>query len=548
MPRTRVVIQSRLSSSRLPGKAMLTLGDRPTVVLVAQRAGQTGNEVVVATSAEPDDDVIATTLSRHHIRCFRGSLNDPLARFHAATADLDDDDVVVRLTADNCVPDGAFVDEMVASLRARQLEYIRVAAGLPYGLGAEAFTMSLLRAAHRDATTAFDREHVTPWMRRATRDEEFSPTDLPEDWQGIRCTVDTLDDFVIASRALERVGADPVAASWRDLLEAWRVSGGATDRLPVARPNALDQGPWVLGTVQLGMTYGAANVDGMPDPEMARRLLTLAATGGVTHLDTARAYGASEENLGRALAHGLAERLQVITKIRPLDAVPRDGDAALARECVRSSVNESLRSLRTDSVAALLLHRWADWGRGQGAVADELVAQRDSGAADVVGTSLSTPGELVAALDDERIGYVQLPFNILDRRWLGREVIDAIASRPDVIISARSVFLQGLLIGGDAARWPGVPGLDTAALRATLGELTQRLHRTSQADLCIAYVRGHEFVTSVVLGAETAAQVADHAELMRRPPLTHEEIAVVHEALEGAPLGLVDPSLWKMGP
>ena len=108
----------------------------------------------------------------------------------------------------------------------------------------------------------------------------------------------------------------------------------------------------------------------MPDEETAGQLLATAADHGVTHLDTARAYGVSEAQIGRALAHGLSERLGVVTKVRPLDDVPVEADPALAREAVRASGSESLRRLRTDSVAALLLHRWADWARGGGAVAD----------------------------------------------------------------------------------------------------------------------------------------------------------------------------------
>ena len=176
MPRTRVVIQSRLSSSRLPGKAMLTLGGTPAVVLVAKRAARTGHDVVVATSTDTDDDVIASAVASHGITCFRGSLSDPLARFVGAAADLDDEDLIVRLTADNCVPDGQFVDEIVELVQSQDLEYVRVATGLPYGLGAESFTVGRLREAAASATESFDREHVTPWIRRHAGDHEFHPS------------------------------------------------------------------------------------------------------------------------------------------------------------------------------------------------------------------------------------------------------------------------------------------------------------------------------------------------------------------------------------
>src|SRR6187200_14786 len=108
-PRVRVVLQSRLSSTRLPGKAMLTVAGRPMVVLAAQRAATTGAEVVVATSDRPEDDLIAETVAAAGISVARGPLDDPLRRFTIAVTDLDDQDVVVRLTADNVVPDGSLV-------------------------------------------------------------------------------------------------------------------------------------------------------------------------------------------------------------------------------------------------------------------------------------------------------------------------------------------------------------------------------------------------------------------------------------------------------
>lgn len=546
MHRTRVVIQSRLSSSRLPGKAMLTLGGMPAVVLVARRAARTGHEVVVATSTDADDDVIASAVTSHGITCFRGSLADPLARFVGAVADLDDEDLIVRLTADNCVPDGQFVDEIVEFVHSLDLEYVRVATGLPYGLGAESFTAGRLREAAACATESFDREHVTPWIQRRAGDHEFRPAGLAPELMTVRCTMDTLADYVVAAAALAAAGPDPVDVPWRDLVRAWYDAGAATDVLPVTRPNAAGQGPWVLGTVQLGLPYGAANVSGVPDDEAARRLLATAATHGVTHLDTARAYGASEEQIGKALAHGLSERLAIVTKVRPLDDVPHDAEPALGREAVRASVSESLRRLRTDHLSALLLHRWADWARASGGVADETHAIQTSGVASVVGISLSTPEELMEALGDDRIGYVQLPFNLLDRRWLTPAVQSALAARPDVIVTARSVFLQGLLIAGPDVAWPIVEGMDHFSVRHDIAELVRELGRADAADLCLAYVRGHEFLTSVVLGAETSRQVIDQAGLMRRPALTPAEIEHVHARIPSPPEGLLDPSQWKM--
>ena len=65
-----------------------------------------------------------------------------------------------------------------------------------------------------------------------------------------------------------------------------------------ARPAEL-----VLGSVQLGLAYGAANRTGKPSRGQACRLVSRAVDAGITKFDTARAYGDAEERLGEALAH-----------------------------------------------------------------------------------------------------------------------------------------------------------------------------------------------------------------------------------------------------
>lgn len=542
MPHTRVILQSRLSSTRLPAKALLSLCGRPVAVLAARRAARGGLDVVIATSTDPEDDAIARAAEAGGVACFRGSLEDPLARFAGASADLDDADVVVRLTADNVVPDGDLISGLVSALLASGDEYVRVADANPYGLGGEAFTVGLLRRAHAAATSSYDREHVTPWMRRESGDGSWDPQ-VPSALRSVRCTIDTLDDFVVAERALAAV-ADAEGAPWRDLLKAWADAAGPQP-VRAATTNSIHQGRWVLGTVQLGVPYGAANTSGLPDLGSSAAVLREAATSGVTHLDTARAYGESESRIGRTLGQGLSERVGVVTKVRPLDDLPVDAPPAWGRDATLASVQRSLRELRSAAIDALLVHRWADWGRGSGAVADTLDALREEGVATLVGASIATPAEALAALGDPRVGYLQLPFNVLDRRWVEPELLDAFAARPDVVVTVRSVFLQGLL-AAPAASWPANAQGERTQTCEALDELTVELGRDGWADLALAYVLGHPFVTSVVLGAETPEQVRQQAEWVARPALDTDEAERVRERLPGGSDVLVDPSSWIM--
>ncbi|MBO9522532.1 MAG: aldo/keto reductase [Nocardioidaceae bacterium] len=528
--RVRVVLQSRLSSSRLPGKAMLSVAGRPMVVLAAQRAGNAGHDVVVATSDRAEDDVIASACADAGVAVVRGPLDDPLARFVIATKDLADEDVVVRLTADNVVPDGALVDFLVTALAGRG--YARFGGDdplLPYGVAGEAFSVAALRDADARATEASDREHVTPMIRATHGDRRLDVPALEPAWAGLRCTVDTFDDFVRIARVFGSV-ADPMTTPWRALCDEVAARGTVTP-LPVRRENPIGQAALVLGTVQLGLAYGAANSAGMPSAADAADVLAAARDAGVTHLDTARAYGESEARIGHALARGLSEHVGIVTKVAPL----ADGDGA---DAVRASVEKSLRLLGASALDALLLHRAADWTRP--GVVDALGEYP----ARLVGASLSTPDELVALLADPRCGYVQLPFNVLDRRWLAPEVQDALAARPDVVVTVRSAYLQGLLVSGEA-RWPANAGLDPVEVLASLDAAVSELGRASRADLCTSYVLGHAWVTSVVAGAETPGQVRENAMLVRNTPLHPDEIARVHELLPAGPADLVDPSRWR---
>lgn len=269
--RTRVVIQSRLNSSRLPGKALLTLAGMPLIELVARRVSRSGHEVVVATSDDHYDQRIADHLTRVGIPVVRGSLDDVLARFVAATADLADDDTVVRMTGDNPLADADLIDELAAATATTGRVYGRNNVDLaPEGIGCECLPVGLLRRAHREATDPYDREHVTPWIRRAVPELDHVPQRAPSDIVRYRATVDCLDDYDVMSRVFDGVD-DPVGARWPDLM----------DRVGQCRP-----GPMVPRAEDglHGMAAVVLQIDPHePAPELRERL-RLAVGHGVGHV------------------------------------------------------------------------------------------------------------------------------------------------------------------------------------------------------------------------------------------------------------------------
>jgi spore coat polysaccharide biosynthesis protein SpsF len=545
-PRRRVILQARTSSTRLPGKVLLPICGMPIVVLAARRAANGGIETVVATSDDPSDDRLAATLREHGIRHLRGPLDDVLARFVAATADLDDGDICVRLTSDNVFPDGDFVRRLVDAAERSAHGYAGFSGGtdgLPYGLAGEALRVGLLRQASEAAQDVHDREHVTPWViRLCGRHAPPLPRVDALDLSGLRCTIDTLDDYRTLLSVLAGL-EDPVAAPWTGLCRRLgRWAERAQPPVPARIVAGELQASLVLGSAQFGLAYGIANRAGKPDDQELRAILDLAERHGISHIDTAAGYGDSEHRIGSALPHG--SPLAVVTKLPPnlLDGQP---PASEAEQRVHVAIDRSLWLLERQRLDAVLLHRFEHYEGANGAVWQALLSLQKEGKIGRIGASVYRPEELAVLLRNPDVGLVQIPFNILDRRWLEPAIQRQIAARLDVILHGRSALLQGLLTVGDPARWP-ISDRDLARRCISgLEELAARFGRESVIDLCFAYARAHPWLAGIVVGAETAAQMAENIRLFRKPALGRDQAREAADALpQQLPEQLLNPALW----
>ena len=545
--RLRIVLQARTSSSRLPGKVLLPLAGMPLALLCAKRLARAGREVLVATSTNADDDQLALLLAQAAIHCFRGSLHDVLGRFGAAVVDMADEDIVVRMTADNPVPDGVFI-RACEQLWSADVDYLGTHSpfdGLPYGLGAELMTVAALRHAVLEATDAYDREHVTPWIRRNQRVGRIARNSLlATDLSHLRCTIDTYDDYVRMQHVFGSLQCDPVAADWTDIVERLRdVDGAPKFRVPYVERDGAAESRMALGTAQMGLPYGATNHDGQPNEPLAILMVRKAVEHGVTWIDTARAYGSAEGRVGRALQGSWRNRTRVISKLDPLNELATDASAACASEAVAASTYQSMHELGVDRLDVLLLHRWAHRSSHQGAIWSRLLALRDQGLIRELGASIYQPEEALAALVEPDLRHLQIPFNLLDHRWRAVSFCAAVAARPDVQIHVRSIFLQGILLG-DVTTWPAFDAKGAGILRQ-LDALVVELGLDSRAALCVAFVLAHPWVSSVVLGVETMNQLEQNLGVMNTLPLSAAQTDAVVARLAGASERLLNPAQWN---
>jgi glutamate-1-semialdehyde 2,1-aminomutase len=218
---TVALVQARTGSARLPGKVLRLIAGEPMINWVLARASRAArvDRVVLATTDSPKDDALAAHVRELGYAVERGSETDVLARY-AAAAKAQAADVVVRITADCPFIDPALVDDVIALREAKGADYATNTdpATYPDGLDVEVFTSeALFRAAH-EAEARYDREHVTPYLRRDpfNRASQTNPIDL----SALRWTVDEAADLAVADRLARALGR--MDFTWQEALAHWQ--------------------------------------------------------------------------------------------------------------------------------------------------------------------------------------------------------------------------------------------------------------------------------------------------------------------------------------
>ena len=200
-----------------------------------------------------------------------------------------------------------------------------------------------------------------------------------------------------------------------------------------------------LGTVQFGIDYGVNSVDGQVKPEEVKKILSYAHSKNIDLLDTAPAYGNSEEILGRMDI----SNFKVVTKTRHFDSLEiKNNDVKL----LNNDFHHSLKDLKQDSVYGVLIHNADDLFKpGAEKLFDQLQELKQAKKIVKIGVSVYDHNQLQSILDNFDIDLVQLPFNILDRRMIDSGMLSTLRSK-GVEVHARSVFLQGLLLMSEQNR------------------------------------------------------------------------------------------------
>jgi L-galactose dehydrogenase len=264
--------------------------------------------------------------------------------------------------------------------------------------------------------------------------------------------------------------------------------------------------------------FGASplgNEFGYVDPAEGQRAVHAAVDAGINYFDVSPYYGRTlaEQRLGAALA-GRRQKVVLGTKCGRYDTNSFDFSA----DRVRTSVDESLRRLRTDYLDILLAHD-IEYGDREQIVNETVPAMRElqkEGKARHVGIS-GLPLRMladVAERADVDLVLSYCHYNLLIRdldRWL-----TPVTERLQMGLINASPLHMGLLTAHGAPGWHPAPQ-PVKEVNARVVELC-RAHGTEPAIAALGFCLSHPFVSSTLVGMSSAEQVQQNLQALDAEP------------------------------
>ena len=207
--RVVATIEARMAASRLPGKVMFPLAGAPMLERLVERARRAKlvDEVVVASTISPPDEVIADLCGRMDCRISRGPVEDITQRLLNAA---DGADVIVQLTGDCPLIDAEHIDETVRQLADAKADYASNSlkgCTFPLGFDVRAFTMDALRRSADLSDDPVDRIHGSYFIYRNPQLFRLVGWEAPSGlrWPELRLTVDEPADYELVRRVFEHL-------------------------------------------------------------------------------------------------------------------------------------------------------------------------------------------------------------------------------------------------------------------------------------------------------------------------------------------------------
>jgi spore coat polysaccharide biosynthesis protein SpsF len=203
-----IIVQARMTSTRLPGKVMKIVCGKPLLEHLINRLRKVkyADQIVIATTVNDTDNIIVDLCKKLGTLYYRGSEEDVLGRYYEAAVEYGGE-VIIRITSDCPVIDPEVVEYLINCFTNNIEKYDYVSNTLersyPKGMDAEIVSFKAIKEAHFNAYDPFDREHVTPFIKKRPQQFRLYNILYKTDMSRCRWTVDTPEDLELISKIFE---------------------------------------------------------------------------------------------------------------------------------------------------------------------------------------------------------------------------------------------------------------------------------------------------------------------------------------------------------
>ena len=201
MVKNLCIIQGRINSQRLPGKIMLKLDKKNSIIQFLIKRLNTSkkiDKIIFATSKKKENKIIENHLKNLNCSIFFGEDKNVLLRFYDAARKFKPKNII-RITSDCPFVDPKIIDEMCYKHIKGNYDYSFNNSSFPDGMDIEIFKYSLLKKAKKSAKTLYEKEHVTPYIKKLNKIKILNYK-FKKDLTNLRITLDYHEDFLLIKK------------------------------------------------------------------------------------------------------------------------------------------------------------------------------------------------------------------------------------------------------------------------------------------------------------------------------------------------------------
>lgn len=202
------IIEARMNSSRLFGKVLMKVNGRALLLHLINRIKHVKkiDKIIVATTINKKDDLIAQFCKKNKIDFFRGSENDVMDRVRRA-ASYYNVDIIVGITGDCPLLDNRLISMCLNTFLKSKVDYLSNAnlRSYPDGMDVQVYSNKALRKSYRMTKNKVDKEHVTLHIRKNPKIFKIINIVSPQNlfFPKLALTLDYYEDFILIKKIIE---------------------------------------------------------------------------------------------------------------------------------------------------------------------------------------------------------------------------------------------------------------------------------------------------------------------------------------------------------